>query len=49
LGQVAGSYSAGNGHGFLYTAGKYVTIDAGGAIDTYVYGINDWGPIVGTS
>jgi uncharacterized membrane protein len=51
LGQVAGSYNDndGNSHGFLYTAGKYVTIDAPGAIDTYVYGINDWGQIVGTS
>jgi hypothetical protein len=36
LGQIAGSYvdSAGNFNGFLYTRGKYVTIDAPGAIDT---------------
>jgi probable HAF family extracellular repeat protein len=51
LGQIAGSYndSAGNSHGFLYTGGKYVTIDAPGASDTYVYGINDLGQILGVS
>jgi hypothetical protein len=50
-GQVAGTYtdSAGNFDGFLYTGGKYVTVDAPGAIDTFVYGVNDLGQIVGTS
>jgi uncharacterized membrane protein len=51
LGQVAGSYSdsAGNSDGFLYTGGKYVTLDAPGATDTYLYGINDFGQILGVS
>lgn len=51
LGQIAGSYSdsAGNSHGFLYTGGKYVTVDAPGATDTYVSGINDFGQLLGES
>jgi hypothetical protein len=51
LGQVAGSYfdNAGNSNGFLYSGGKYVTIDAPGATDTYVSGINDRGQILGMS
>ena len=51
LGQVAGSYfdSMGNSNGFLYTDGKYATIDAPGATDTYVYGLNDLGQILGVS
>jgi hypothetical protein len=46
-GEVAGSYldSVGNSNGFLYTGGKYATIDAPGATDTYVYGLNDLGQI----
>jgi hypothetical protein len=51
LGQVVGTYkdSAGNDDGFLYSGGKYVTIDAPGATDTYLYGINDLGHILGVS
>jgi hypothetical protein len=50
-GQVVGTYqdSSGNFDGFLYTGGKYVTVDAPGAIDTFVYGVNDLGQIVGIS
>jgi hypothetical protein len=50
-GEVAGSYldSVGNSNGFLYTGGKYATIDAPGATDTYVYGLNDLGQILGVS
>jgi hypothetical protein len=35
-GQVVGSYvdSAGNENGFLYSGGKYLTLNAPGAIDT---------------
>jgi probable HAF family extracellular repeat protein len=49
LGQVVGSYDDGGGNtdGFLYTGGKYVTVDAPGATDTVLYGINDLGQIVG--
>lgn len=51
LGQVAGVYfdNAGNADGFVYTGGKYATVDAPGAIDTYVWGINDRGQMVGTA
>jgi uncharacterized membrane protein len=51
LGQIVGSYfdSMGNSEGFLYTGGKYVTINAPGATDTYLYGINDFGQILGVS
>lgn len=51
LGQVAGVYfdSAGNADGFVYAGGKYATVDAPGAIDTYVWGINDRGQMVGTA
>jgi probable HAF family extracellular repeat protein len=51
LGQVVGSYDDGGGNtdGFLYTGGKYVTVDAPGATDTVLYGINDLGQIVGDS
>jgi PEP-CTERM motif len=51
LGQIVGNYydSAGNSEGFLYTGGKYVTIDEPGATDTYLYGINDFGQILGVS
>jgi hypothetical protein len=51
LGQVVGSYSdnAENLGGFLYSGGKYVTVDAPGAEDTVFSGINDWGQIVGTA
>jgi probable HAF family extracellular repeat protein len=50
-GQVVGTYndSAGNFDGFLYTGGKYVTVDAPGATDTFLYGINDLGQILGVS
>jgi len=50
-GEVAGSYfdGAGNRNGFLYTDGKYATIDAPGATDTYVCGMNDLGQILGVS
>ena len=51
LGQVAGVYfdSMGNADGFVYAAGKYTTVDAPGAIDTYLWGINDRGQMVGTA
>jgi hypothetical protein len=51
LGQVAGSYndSSGNSHGFLYSGGQYFTINAPGANDTYLAGINNAGDIVGVS
>ena len=51
FGQIAGSYtdSSGNSDGFLYTGGKYVTVDAPGATDTYVFGINDFGQLLGVS
>jgi probable HAF family extracellular repeat protein len=51
LGQVVGTYydKVGNADGFLYSGGKYVTVDAPGALDTYVYGINDLGQMVGTA
>jgi probable HAF family extracellular repeat protein len=51
LGQIVGNYydSVGNSEGFLYTGGKYVTIDEPGATDTYLYGINDFGQILGVS
>ena len=34
-------------HGFLYTNGVFTTIDAPGAVDTFLTGINDAGEIVG--
>jgi probable HAF family extracellular repeat protein len=51
LGQIVGTYNDNQGHsdGFLYSGGKYVTIDAPGATDTYLYGINDAGHILGAS
>jgi hypothetical protein len=51
LGQIVGSYDdgVGNSDGFLYTGSKYVTVDAPGATDTILYGINDRGQIVGDS
>ena len=48
LGQIVGVYSDNTGgHGFLYSDGSYVTLNAPGALDTYAYGINDKGQIVG--
>jgi uncharacterized membrane protein len=51
LGQVVGTYfdDSGNDNGFLYSGGKYVTLNAPGAIDTELFGINDLGQIVGTA
>jgi len=51
LGEVAGTYndSAGNFDGFLYSGGKYVTLDAPGATATFLEGINDLGQVVGTA
>jgi uncharacterized membrane protein len=51
LGQIAGTYidSAGNFDGFLYTGGKYVTLNAPGATGTFLEGINDLGQVVGTA
>jgi uncharacterized membrane protein len=51
LGQVVGSYadSAGNEDGFLYSGGKYVTLNAPGATSTFLEGINDFGQVVGTA
>jgi hypothetical protein len=51
LRQIVGSYvdSVGNFDGFVYSSGRYVTVDAPGAIDTDLYGINDFGQIVGTA
>jgi probable HAF family extracellular repeat protein len=51
LGQVVGTYndSAGNSNGFLYTGGKYITVDAPGATNTFLFGINDFGQILGVS
>jgi hypothetical protein len=49
LGQVVGSYvdSKGNIDGFLYSGGKYITIDAPGFASTTLQGINDFGQVVG--
>ena len=51
LGEVAGTYvdSAGNYDGFLYSGGKYVTLNAPGATSTFLEGINDFGQVVGTA
>ena len=51
LGQVAGTYNDSSGdHNFLYTNGKYVTVPgAPGAVDTQIFGINDWGQMLGTA
>lgn len=38
---------SGNYHGFLYGGGTYSTIDYPGAMYTSLYGINDFGQIVG--
>src|SRR5438874_696356 len=48
-GQIVGSYidSLNKTHGFLYTAGTYVTLDVPGAISTEALGINSSGQIVG--
>jgi len=43
-----GLYFDGNGgHGFLLSGGVYTNIDQPGAEETYLYGINDKGQIVG--
>jgi uncharacterized membrane protein len=41
--------SAGNQDGFLYSGGKYVTLNAPGATSTFLEGINDLGQVVGTA
>src|SRR5438045_2839940 len=48
-GQIVGFYtdSLNKTHGFLYTAGTYVTLDVPGAISTEALGINSSGQIVG--
>jgi probable HAF family extracellular repeat protein len=45
-GQVVGSYDGGE-HGFLFSDGRFSTIDFPGADITGAYGINDRGQIVG--
>ena len=51
LGQVVGTYNDSSGdHNFLYTNGKYVTVPgAPGAFETHIFGINDWGQMLGTA
>jgi probable HAF family extracellular repeat protein len=49
-GQIVGLYedSSGTQHGFLYSGGKYTTIDDPlGTVDTAAFGINDAGQIAG--
>src|SRR5947207_13881887 len=48
-GQIVGLYtdSLNKTHGFLYTAGTYVTLDVPGATFTDALGINSSGQIVG--
>src|ERR1700733_4621435 len=48
IGQIVGTYidDAGNGHGFLETGGRYVTVEVPGAVIA-LGGINDFGQIVG--
>jgi uncharacterized membrane protein len=50
-GDVAGLYYDSNFvvHGFLYSGGVYTTIDSPGDADTYVFGMNDNGEIVGSA
>ncbi|HUB51097.1 MAG TPA: hypothetical protein VL986_02940 [Terracidiphilus sp.] len=50
LGDVVGvTYDSNGGHGFLYTSrnGKVTLLDYPGAVDTYAWGINDFGEVVG--
>jgi probable HAF family extracellular repeat protein len=49
-GQIVGDYvdAAGNDRGFLYSDGRYTTIDPPGATWTEAYGVNAQGEIVGT-
>jgi uncharacterized membrane protein len=50
LGQIVGDYgdASGIGHAFLFSAGKFTTIDFPGAFSfTTAIGINAWGEIVG--
>ena len=49
-GQIVGDYvdAAGNDRGFLYSDGRYTTLDPAGATWTDAYGINAQGEIVGT-
>jgi probable HAF family extracellular repeat protein len=49
-GQVVGAYIAGGvSHGFVWTAGSFVTLDdPAGTFGTTAYGINDAGQVVGT-
>ena len=49
-GQIVGGYvdNLNKEHGFLYTAGTYVTLDVPGATFTEAFGINSSGQIVGT-
>src|SRR5438067_5241211 len=48
-GQIVGGYvdNLNKEHGFLYTAGTYVTLDVPGATFTLAFGINSAGQIVG--
>ena len=48
-GLIAGFYSDPQGlhHGFTYQNGHYRTVDDPGASDTYIYGVNDHGDVVG--
>ena len=47
-GQIVGQYVDAPGlHGFLYSAGTFTTIDAPGAANTVLSGINNSGQIVG--
>ena len=47
-GTIAGFYYQNGYHGFIKTAGgSYTTIDVAGATDTFIYGINANGRIVG--
>jgi hypothetical protein len=48
--QIVGDYfdSKGTEHGFVYSDGKYATIDPTGSTNTTISGINDAGQVVGT-
>jgi hypothetical protein len=50
LGQIVGGYFDGSfGHGFLYDAGTFTTIDNPNSVRTTLQGINNAGQIVGVS
>jgi hypothetical protein len=50
LGQIVGAYADSSflDHGFVYSGGKYTTLDDPNGSNTILTGINDFGQIVGT-